>query len=167
VKYVLLHAAPVPVETVFPALQGSQVEAREVRLARDLGVADRPTVFLLDPESRPAFPVDVLRAFVDAGGAVVAVGREGEADVPEALPAELMAGFVRHPPGPRSLLVAIRCVQFHAVTIRSDLSGGHRISGQPGEVGQEWSSDECLASCLDSVKSGPSLLATQRFEFLN
>ena len=51
-------------DAVAPALETSQVEARPVRLARDLAVADdRPTVFLLDAESRSAFPVDIMRAF--------------------------------------------------------------------------------------------------------
>ena len=94
---------------VAPALETSQVEARAVRQAKDLAVADsRPTVFLLDAESRSAFPVDLMRAFVDAGGAIVALGRNGETDVPEGLPTEFLSGFLTHPTSPRRLLVAIR-----------------------------------------------------------
>jgi len=94
---------------VAPALETSQVEARAVRQAKDLAVADsRPTVFLLDAESRSAFPVDLMRAFVDAGGAIVALGRSGETDVPEGLPTEFLSGFLTHPTSPRRLLVAIR-----------------------------------------------------------
>ena len=94
---------------VAPALETSQVEARAVRQAKDLAVADsRPTVFLLDAESRSAFPVDLMRAFVDAGGAIVALGRNGETDVPEGLPTEFLSGFLTHPASPRRLLVAIR-----------------------------------------------------------
>src|SRR5437762_8758025 len=94
---------------VAPALETSQVEARAVRQAKDLAVADsRPTVFLLDAESRSAFPVDLMRAFVDAGGAIVALGRNGETDVPDALPTEFLSGFLTHPATPRGLLVAIR-----------------------------------------------------------
>src|SRR5207245_2262715 len=89
-------------------LEGAQVERRELRLPRELAVDERPTVLVLDPESRSLFPLDVLRAFVDAGGAIVALGRDGEADVPEQMPAELLAGFVRHPAGARQLLVAVR-----------------------------------------------------------
>jgi HD-GYP domain-containing protein (c-di-GMP phosphodiesterase class II) len=96
-------------DAVAPALETSQVEARPVRLAKDLAVADdRPTVFLLDAESRSAFPVDVLRSFVDAGGAIVALGRSGETDVPEGLPTEFLSGFLTQPTSPRRLLVAIR-----------------------------------------------------------
>jgi hypothetical protein len=64
-------------------------------------------------------------------------------------------------------MVRIRCVQLHAVTVPSDLSGDHRIGDQRGDVGQEWSRDECLASRLDGVKSATSPLTAQRFEFLN
>jgi len=52
-------------DAVAPALQTSQVEARPVRQLRDLAVDDRPTVFLLDAESRSTFPVDMLRSFVE------------------------------------------------------------------------------------------------------
>ena len=94
---------------VAPAIQTSQVETRVVRQARDLAVVDdHPTVLLLDPDSRSIFPVDIMRGFVDAGGAIVALGREGEADVPETLPTEFLSGFLTHPASPRGLLVAIR-----------------------------------------------------------
>jgi HD-GYP domain-containing protein (c-di-GMP phosphodiesterase class II) len=96
-------------EVLAPALLTSQVEARPVRQTRELAVADdRPTVFLLDGESRSAFPVDVMRSFVDAGGAIVALARNGETDVPEGLPTEFLSGFLTHPATPRRLLVAIR-----------------------------------------------------------
>src|SRR5207244_13055283 len=86
-----------------------QVAARPVRQSRELAVVDdRPTVFLLDAESRSAFPVDVGRGFVDAGGAIVALGRNGETDVPEGLPTEFLSGFLTQPTSPRRLLVAIR-----------------------------------------------------------
>ena len=81
---------------------------REVRLPRDLAVDERPTVLVLDSESRSTLPLDVLRDFVDAGGAIVALGRDGEPDLPGEMPAELFSGFVRHPAGPRQLLVAVR-----------------------------------------------------------
>src|SRR5712671_5638866 len=96
-------------DAVAPALETSQVEARTVRQAKDLAVTDdRPTVFLLDAESRSAFPVDIMRSFVDAGGAIVALGRNGETDVPEGLPTEFLSGFLTQPTSPRRLLVAIR-----------------------------------------------------------
>src|SRR4029077_545309 len=90
------------------ALESAQIEAREARVPRELVVDERPTVFVLDAESRAIFPVDVLRAFVDAGGAIVARGRDGEPDLPAEMPSELLSGFVRQPVGPRRGLVAVR-----------------------------------------------------------
>ena len=108
-RYLLLHPPQWRPDAVAPALETSQVEARAVRQAKELAVTDdRPTVFLLDAESRSAFPVDVMRGFVDAGGAIVALGRDGETDVPEALPTEFLSGFLTHPTSPRRLLVVIR-----------------------------------------------------------
>ncbi|MFN2570201.1 MAG: HD domain-containing phosphohydrolase [Gemmatimonadales bacterium] len=108
-RYVLLHPPQWRPDAVAPALETSQVEARAVRHAKELAVADdRPTVFLLDAESRSTFPVDVMRGFVDAGGAIVALGRDGEMDVPDGMPTEFLSGFLTHPTSPRRLLVAIR-----------------------------------------------------------
>ena len=108
-RYVLLHPPMWRPHEVAPALETSQVEARPVRQAREVAVVDdRPTVLLLDAESRSTFPLDVMRAFVDAGGAIVALGRQGEADVPETLPTEFLSGFLTYPTSPRRLLVAIR-----------------------------------------------------------
>ncbi|HMJ57706.1 MAG TPA: hypothetical protein VK467_01125, partial [Gemmatimonadales bacterium] len=65
-RYLLLHPPRWQPDEVAPALETSRVEARPVAHARDLAVGDdRPTVFLLDPDSRSLFPVDVMRAFVD------------------------------------------------------------------------------------------------------
>jgi len=108
VKYLLLHTPVWDPGSVRSALATGQIETREARLPRDLTVDDRPTVFLLDSESRSVFPLDVLRAFVDAGGAIVALGRDGEVDLPVEMPAELLSGFARHPVAQRQLLVAVR-----------------------------------------------------------
>jgi len=107
-RYVLLHTPAWQAGMLAAALDGAQVEQVEIRGARDVAVDDRPTVLLLDPSHRSAFPIDVLRALIDAGGAMVALGREGEVEVPAEIPAELLAGFVRHDAGPREFLVAIR-----------------------------------------------------------
>ena len=107
-RYLLLHPPVWQPDSVAPALAASQVEARPVFQLRDLAVDDRPTVFLLDAESRSAFPLDVMRGFVDAGGAIVALGRDGETDVPNGLPTEFLSAFLTHPGTPRRLLLAIR-----------------------------------------------------------
>jgi HD-GYP domain-containing protein (c-di-GMP phosphodiesterase class II) len=108
VNYLLLHANGWSPDSLVPALEAARVETRAIQTARELIPNERPTVFLLDSDSRSAFPLDTLRAFVDAGGAVVAIGARGEGDVPETLPPELLSGFLAEPVGVRQLLVAIR-----------------------------------------------------------
>ncbi|HYX82553.1 MAG TPA: HD domain-containing phosphohydrolase [Gemmatimonadales bacterium] len=136
-KYLLLHAPLWKPEALAPALETSQVEVRLVRQTTELGIADdRPTVFVLDAESRSAFPVDVMRAFVDAGGAIVALGRNGETDVPEGMPTEFLSGFLAHPTSPRHLLVAIRA-GFREAAARAETARARREAAQRGrEIGE-------------------------------
>lgn len=107
-NYLLLHAdrwSPTPLQ---PALEAAGVKTRGINAARDLVPNEQPTVFVLDSDSRATFPIDALRAFVDAGGAIVALGDEGEGDVPDQLPTELLSGFMPQHAGTRQLLVALR-----------------------------------------------------------
>ena len=90
------------------ALKAFKVDTQAVRLPRELMPNERPTVFVLDPASRANYPTETLRAFVDAGGSIITLGREGETDVAEGLPMELLSAFVKHPQGNRQLLIAIR-----------------------------------------------------------
>src|SRR5205085_1274939 len=132
-RYLLLHSSAWDPASVGPALERAQIEARQARLPRDLAVDERPSVFVLDSESRSAFPLDVLRAFVDAGGAIVALGRNGEADIPAELPAELPSGFVRlrfrlaqtysKPEAP--------FIEFTIPVDRSSLAGYAAVTGEP------------------------------------
>jgi HD-GYP domain-containing protein (c-di-GMP phosphodiesterase class II) len=108
VKYLLLHADDWSPTGLTPALEAAGVETRGIRAARDLVPNAQPTVFLLDAGSRGAFPLDALRAFVDAGGAIVALGGAGEPDVPEQLPTELLSGFIPRPTGLRRSLETMR-----------------------------------------------------------
>ena len=107
-RYVLLHAPTWEPGPLAAALDAARVERREILQSRDVAVDERPTVLVLDPHNRSTFPLDVLRAFVDAGGAIVALGRDGEIDVPKEMPTDLLAGFVRYPPGARQFLVTVR-----------------------------------------------------------
>src|SRR5437763_17011450 len=93
-RYLLLHSSAWDPASVGQALERAQIEARQARLPRDLAVDERPSVFVLDSESRSAFPLDVLRAFVDAGGEIVAVGRNVVSSLPAEVPAELYSGIV-------------------------------------------------------------------------
>lgn len=107
-RYVLLHTPAWSPAPVAAALESAQVEARAVRAPRDLVVGEQPTVFLLDGDSRSAYPLDVLRGYVDAGGAVIALGRDGETDIPAGLPDDLLSAFLRAPNPSRQILLAVR-----------------------------------------------------------
>ena len=157
-RYLLLHPPIWRPDAVAPALETSQVEARPVRLAKDLAVTDdRPTVFLLDAESRSAFPVDIMRAFVDAGGAIVALGRDGETDVPEGLPTEFLSGFLTQPTSPRRLLVAIRAgfreaaARAETARARGEAAQRAREIGELTRIGVALGTERDLDTLLDLI----------------
>ena len=145
-------------DAVAPALETSQVEARAVRQAKELAVTDdRPTVFLLDAESRSAFPVDVMRAFVDAGGAIVALGRNGETDVPEGMPTEFLSGFLTQPTSPRRLLVAIRAgfreaaARAETARARGEAAQRSREIGELTRIGVALGTERDIKTLLDLI----------------
>ncbi|MGH7570045.1 MAG: HD domain-containing phosphohydrolase [Gemmatimonadales bacterium] len=156
-RYVLLHAPTWQPAGLEAALEGSQVEAREVRFARDLVVDDRPTVFILDGEIRSAFPLDVMRGFVDAGGAIVALGRNGETDVPESLPVELLSGFLKHPTTPRHLLVAARAgfreaaARAETARARTEAAARAREIGELTRIGVALGTERDLKTLLELI----------------
>ncbi len=156
-RYVLLRATPWQPGRLASIFEGSHIEVREVRLPHDLTVDERPTVFVLDPESREAFPLDVMRAFVDAGGAIVALGRAGEPDVPEELPAELLSGFVRDPAGTRQLLVAVRAgfreaaARAETARARAEAATRSREIGELTRIGVALGTERNLKTLLDLI----------------
>jgi HD-GYP domain-containing protein (c-di-GMP phosphodiesterase class II) len=156
-RYLLLHPPLWRPDAVTPALQTSQVEIRAVRQWRDLAVDDRPTVFLLDAESRSSFPVDMLRSFVDAGGAIVALGRNGEADVPDGLPTEFLSGFVTDPASPRRLLVAIRAgfreaaARAETARARGEAAQRAREIGELTRIGVALGTERDIKTLLDLI----------------
>jgi len=157
VKYVLLHTRAWQPASVAPAFDGTQIDVREVRWPRELGVDERPTVFLLDSDHRSVFPVDALRAFVDAGGAIVALGRGGEPDVPPEMPAELLSGFVPHPLGPRQLLVAVRAgyreaaARSETARARAEAASRSREIGELTRIGVALGTERDLKRLLDLI----------------
>src|SRR3989440_4401392 len=155
-RYVLLHPPMWRPDAVAPALETSQVEARAVRQPKELAVADdRPSVFLLDTDSGSAFPVDVMLSFVDDLGAIVALGRDGELDVPEGLPTEFLSGLLTHPTSPRRLLVAIRAgfreAAARAETARARGEAAHRAReiGELTRIGVVLGTERDLKTLLD------------------
>jgi len=157
VNYLLLHTPGWSPANLSGALSASQVEVRLVGSYRDLAPDDRPTVFLLDAESRSAFPLDVLRGFVDAGGSVVALGRPGDEDVPETLPTELMSGFARHPAGARHLLVAVRAgfreaaARAETARARAEAALRSREIGELTRIGVALGTERDLRTLLDLI----------------
>ncbi len=156
-RYVLLHTPTWRPASAAPALEGAQIDVREVRLLRDLAVDERPTVLVLDAESRSILPLDVLRAFVDAGGAIVALGRDGEPDVPTEMPSELLSGFVRHPAGVRQLLVAVRAgfreaaARAETARARAEAASRGREIGELTRIGVALGTERDLDTLLDLI----------------
>src|SRR3989441_4645216 len=126
-------------------------------LFRSLAVDERPTVLVLDAESRSVLPLDVLRAFVDAGGAIVALGRDGEPDVPTEMPSELLSGFVRHPAGVRQLLVAVRAgfreaaARAETARARAEAASRGREIGELTRIGVALGTERDLDTLLDLI----------------
>ena len=156
-SYLLLHASTWSPAAVAEALRAAKVEARPVRLPRELMPNERPTVFLLDPASRVTFPTETLRAFVDAGGSVVSLGREGERDVAEGLPMDLLSAFVNHPAGDRQLLVAIRAGFREAAAraetgrARAEAALRSREIGELTRIGVALGTERDLKTLLDLI----------------
>ncbi|MGH7546839.1 MAG: HD domain-containing phosphohydrolase [Gemmatimonadales bacterium] len=156
-RYLLLHTPVWQLANLAPMLEGAQIEVREARLPRHLVVDERPTVFILDSESRSVFPLDVLRAFVDAGGAIIALGREGEPDLPAEMPAELLSAFVRPPPGPRQLLAAVRAgyreaaARAETARARGEAASRGREIGELTRIGTALGTERDLNTLLDLI----------------
>ncbi|HEX9283147.1 MAG TPA: HD domain-containing phosphohydrolase [Gemmatimonadales bacterium] len=156
-RYFLLHTPAWDPAAMRPALESAQIAAREVRLPHDLAANERPTVFVLDADSRSVFPLDVLRAFVDAGGAIVALGRDGESDVPTEMPSELLSGFVRHPAGQRQLLLAVRAgyreaaARAETARARAEAASRSREIGELTRIGVALGTERDLKILLDLI----------------
>jgi HD-GYP domain-containing protein (c-di-GMP phosphodiesterase class II) len=156
-NYVLLHPDGWDPTPITPAVETASVEVRAVQAARDLVPNDRPTVFLLDADHRGAFPTDALRSFVDAGGAIVALGCPDEVDVPEGLPTELLSGFVRHPAGVRQLLVAIRsgyreaAARAETARARNEAALRSREIGELTRIGMALGTQRDLKALLEQI----------------
>ena len=107
-SYTLLHTGRSDLKHIQTALDSEGVIPEIVRIPTDLKPSDGITVLLLDPTSRTDFSIDDLRRFINAGGAIVAIGNEDESDIPDELGSDLLAGFVLHQHGPKQLLLALR-----------------------------------------------------------
>jgi len=157
VSYLLLHTSSWSPAAVADALKAFKVDTQAVRLPRELMPNERPTVFVLDPASRANYPTETLRAFVDAGGSVITLGREGETDVAEGLPMELLSAFVKHPQGDRQLLIAIRAGFREAAAraetgrARAEAALRSREIGELTRIGVALGTERDLKTLLDLI----------------
>jgi len=157
VSYLLLHTGSWSPAPLADALKAFKVDTQAVRLPRDLMPNERPTVFVLDPASRGNYPTETLRAFVDAGGSVITLGREGETDVAEGLPMELLSAFVKHPQGNRQLLIAIRAGFREAAAraetgrARAEAALRSREIGELTRIGVALGTERDLKTLLDLI----------------
>jgi len=153
----LLHTAAWSAGPLAAALEGAQVEPREIGPSQPVAVDERPTVLLLDPANRSSIPLATLRGFVESGGAIVALGRPGETEVPPEMAAELLAGFVRHPPGAREFLVAVRsgfreaAARAEAARARAEAATRSREIGELTRIGVALGTERDLKTLLELI----------------
>ena len=132
-KYLLLHTAgwdPSPWSDAFAA---EGVERRVVATPSEVRSEERPTVLVIDPTARAAWPVPAMLSLADSGVAIIAIGALGETDLPEGFPAEALASFMRHPAGHRQTLMALRA-GWRAVAARREVA---RIRAESAQRGNE------------------------------
>ena len=156
-SYLLLHASTWAPTEVADALAAFKVDTLAVRQPRELVPNERPTVFVLDPASRETFSIDTLRSFVDAGGGLVVLARDGETDVPDGMTTELLSAFVKHPVGSRQLLVAIRAGFREAAAraetgrARAEAALRSREIGELTRIGVALGTERDLKTLLDLI----------------
>jgi HD-GYP domain-containing protein (c-di-GMP phosphodiesterase class II) len=107
-RYVLLHTAGWDPASLNGVLEREGITARLVGSGSEVRLDDRPTVLLLDPSARAAWPPAVMLPLADAGLGVVVLGAPGETDLPELMPAEALSSFLPHGAGVRQVLLALR-----------------------------------------------------------
>ncbi|MGB7211645.1 MAG: HD domain-containing phosphohydrolase [Gemmatimonadales bacterium] len=106
--FLLLHPATWDPAALGGVLAADDVAIQAVSPGAPLAADERPTVLLLDPASRMAWPTRALATFTGAGAAVVALGAPGENDVPAPLVELDLAAFLKAPVGTRETLLALR-----------------------------------------------------------
>jgi HD-GYP domain-containing protein (c-di-GMP phosphodiesterase class II) len=135
-NYTLLHSSSFDVAPISDALESEGVLTQIVETADDLIVTDSATVLVLDPLNRDRFDIQQLRRFADSGGAVVAVGAEGETDISEDLDEGVLAGFVRTPYGTRQLLLTLRTAYREAVARADSTRARNEAATRTKEIGE-------------------------------
>jgi HD-GYP domain-containing protein (c-di-GMP phosphodiesterase class II) len=158
-KYLLFHSPSWSPAEVAPTLAGEQVELRTVQGPSEVRGDDRPAAYLLDGPARRQVTPELLSALRDSGIAILALGEAGEDDVPAELPAEVLAGFVRAPIGPRQLLVALRAAfrvsAVHREQARTRAESAARLNEltELAEIGVLLTTEKNLDTLLELILS--------------
>jgi HD-GYP domain-containing protein (c-di-GMP phosphodiesterase class II) len=133
-KYRLLHTGTWSPEAIGEALASEQVETELIGEPFDPRVDGIPTVLVLDPGARSRIPGPVLDSLRERGARIVALGAQGEHDVPPDLPVDLLSGFVPAPVQSRQLLVALRSAYREAAARREASQARREIATRTREV---------------------------------
>jgi len=159
VRFVLYHPGTWSSDRVAAALAAEQVELRRFDAPGEAREADKPTAFILDGPTRRQVTPELLVGLRDAGVAVLALGEPSETDIPEDLPADALAGFVRAPAGPRELLVALRAAfrtsAAHREQARARAEGAARLNELTdlAEIGVLLTTEKNLDTLLELILS--------------
>jgi HD-GYP domain-containing protein (c-di-GMP phosphodiesterase class II) len=157
-KFLLLHPATFSPAPIAPMLEAEGIGTLQVASTAELKVGEVRTVFLLDASSRKSFPAPALRSFLDAGGAVIALGAPDEDDLPAEL-VEVVAAYVPHPTGVRHLLVALRsayreaAARAEAFRARQEAATRSRELGELTRIGIALSTERDYNTLLDLILS--------------
>ncbi len=119
-RYALLHPPSLDLTDIAAALASEDVQRRAVASPRDLELGDIATVLVLDSVGLDSFDPVVLDRFVEAGGAVIVLGAEGQLDVPESLQQVCLDGWIPWPHGHRQLLLNLRSA-YRAALLRREM----------------------------------------------
>ncbi len=135
-NYTLLHSTDFEVAAIDDELVGEGIVARSVTPESDLVAGDGPSVFVLAPANREEFSDRRLRDFVDSGGAIVAIGRDEEDDVPVELEGNLLSAFVSVPFGRRQLLLSIRAAYREAAARADSIRARREAATRTKEIAE-------------------------------
>jgi HD-GYP domain-containing protein (c-di-GMP phosphodiesterase class II) len=159
VKFLLLHSPGWNPAPIAAALAEDQVESRPLAAADELRLDDSPTVYLLAPQDREQLASGRLATLFEGGAAIVALGAPGEEDLPEGLPTDQLAAFVRAPAPARSLLLAVRSAFREAASRKEMLRARAEASARLGElteltdIGMRLTTEKHYDTLLDLILS--------------
>jgi HD-GYP domain-containing protein (c-di-GMP phosphodiesterase class II) len=155
-RFTLLHPLTFDPAPIAAALASEEIAVRVVRTADELAPEPR-AVFLLDSASRSLFPPSRLQAFVEGGGAVVALGAAGESDLPDTLNPEVISAYVPQPAGPRQLLLALRAAyreaasRLEAQRARTEAAARARELGELTRIGMALATERDYNALLELI----------------